>query len=237
MHKTPSIADTNRILVNAAGIEKSYRINTRDIRILKGIDFIVKKGEFVSIMGPSGSGKSTLLYILGCLDRPTAGSYLLDGVDVLNVSDRYLSKLRANRIGFVFQTFNLVPALTLYENVELPFFYSSISPDLAEKRISAAIDKVGLRHRIHHKASELSGGEMQRVAIARALSIEPMLILADEPTGNLDTDTGREILGLFRDLHGQGATIIMVTHDDTVANCADRCVRLKDGRSLSPPPL
>jgi len=217
-------------LIAAAGIGKKYRIGSTFIQVLGGIDFYVEKGEFVAVMGPSGSGKSTLLHILGCLDRPTSGSYRLNNEDVLNASDRVLSRIRANHIGFVFQTFNLVPALNLYENVELPFFYSSVESRTARQRIIDAVKQVGLEDRMGHKPSELSGGEMQRVAIARALAIQPKLILADEPTGNLDSGTSLEILDLFRDLHSRGATIVMVTHDREVASCAQKRIILKDGK-------
>jgi ABC-type lipoprotein export system ATPase subunit len=216
-------------LINAVGMSREYRIGTRVIPVLNGIDFAVKKGEFVAVMGPSGSGKSTLLHILGCLDRPSAGMYRFDGMDVLSASDRELSRIRANYIGFVFQTFNLIPALSVYENIELPFLYSFSDTTHADKRILEAVDQVGLEKRINHRPAELSGGEMQRVAIARALSISPKLILADEPTGNLDTETGRGILALFENLHHQGATIVMITHDSSVADRAQRCIHLKDG--------
>ena len=216
-------------LIDAVGIGKEYCIGNRTIAVLNHVDFSVKKGEFVAVMGPSGSGKSTLLHILGCLDRPSVGTYRFDGKDVLGASDRELSRYRAEYIGFVFQTFNLVSALNIYENVELPFLYSSRRASLAHKRITEAIDQVGLGKRMNHKPSELSGGEMQRVAIARAISIEPKLILADEPTGNLDTITGGEILELFKKLHQEGATIIMVTHDRSVADSAQRCVQLVNG--------
>jgi len=217
-------------LIDAVGIGKEYCIGSRTIAVLNNVDFSVKKGEFVAVMGPSGSGKSTLLHILGCLDRPSAGTYRFDDRNVLSASDRELSRLRAEYIGFVFQTFNLVSALNIYENVELPFLYSSRRASLAHKRITEAIDQVGLEKRMNHKPAELSGGEMQRVAIARAISIEPKLILADEPTGNLDTGTGAEILELFRKLHQQGATIVMVTHDRSVADSAQRCIQLVDGK-------
>ncbi len=217
-------------LIAATGIEKKYRIGSAFIQVLSGIDFYVGKGEFVAVMGPSGSGKSTLLHILGCLDRPTSGSYRLDSEDVLNASDRVLSRIRANHIGFVFQTFNLVPALNLFENVELPFFYSSVETRMARQRTIDAVRQVGLEERMDHRPSELSGGEMQRVAIARALAIQPKLILADEPTGNLDSNTSLEILDLFRDLHSRGATIVMVTHDREVASCAQKRIILKDGK-------
>jgi ABC-type lipoprotein export system ATPase subunit len=217
-------------LIAAAGIGKKYCIGSTFIQVLSGIDLYVEKGEFVAVMGPSGSGKSTLLHILGCLDCPTSGSYRLDNEDVLNASDRVLSRIRANHIGFVFQTFNLVPALNLFENVELPFLYSSVESRTARQRIIDAVKQVGLEDRMGHKPSELSGGEMQRVAIARALAIQPKLILADEPTGNLDSGTSWEILDLFRDLHSRGATIVMVTHDREVASCAQKRIILKDGK-------
>lgn len=196
---------------------------------MKHVNLIVEQGEFVAIMGPSGSGKSTLLHILGCLEHPTSGAYRFNGQDVLNASDRELSHLRAEHIGFVFQTFNLVPTLSIYENIELPFLYRSTHKSLAEHRVAAAVIQVGLDNRMAHKPSELSGGERQRAAIARAISIHPKLILADEPTGNLDSKTGGEVLSLFKNLNRKGATIVMVTHDQNVANHAGRCIHLKDG--------
>jgi putative ABC transport system ATP-binding protein len=183
-------------------------------------------------MGPSGSGKSTLLYILGCLDRPTSGTYLLEGRDVSQASDKELSRLRANQIGFVFQTFNLLPHLSLVENVALPFLYSALDDQTAKERVMSAIQRVGLADRLTHRPTELSGGEMQRVAIARALAIEPNLILADEPTGNLDSKTSLEILALFQRLNESGSTIVMVTHDREVASYAQRVLLLKDGKFI-----
>lgn len=218
------------VLINAIGIGKKFDIGPTTLSVLGKIDFSVKKGEFVAVMGPSGSGKSTLLHILGCLDRPSSGSYHFGGHDVLRATDRQLSRLRAETIGFVFQTFNLIPALNVYENVELPFLYRSIRAQLVKQKVFEAIDLVGLKKRVMHKPSELSGGEMQRVAIARAISIQPKLILADEPTGNLDTETGSEIMGLFKELHHQGATIVMVSHDQTVADSAQRTIHLIDGK-------
>ncbi len=225
-HGTPG-----NYLIDVVGLNRKYQIGSRTIPVLTDIDFPVKKGEFVTVMGPSGSGKSTLLHILGCLDRPSGGTYRFDGLDVLSASDRKLSHIRANDIGFVFQTFNLIPSLSVYENVELPFLYSLVRADDADKRIIDAIRQVGLEKRMNHRPAELSGGEMQRVAIARALSISPKLILADEPTGNLDSETGKEILALFESLHKQGATIVMVTHDPSVADCAQRCVHIVDGKT------
>ncbi len=219
-------------LIEGSGIHKEYTLGSSLILALKGIDIYIDKGESVAIMGPSGSGKSTLLHIIGCLERPTSGSYSLDGSDVFKASDRELSNIRANHIGFVFQTFNLLPQLNVFENVELPFLYSSLEDRFTKKRILSAIEQVGLMDRLNHRPSELSGGEMQRVAIARALAIEPYLILADEPTGNLDTETSMEILELFKNLNDNGATILMVTHDHEVASNAQRTMTLKDGRFI-----
>jgi ABC-type lipoprotein export system ATPase subunit len=216
-------------LIEMQGIVKTFRMGAQRIQVLKKINFRVHRGEFISIMGPSGSGKSTLLHLLGCLSSPTAGSYHLDGVNVLDASDRVLSNIRANHIGFVFQTFNLLNTLDVFENVELPFLYRSHSDKMARDRALKAIERVGLYHRINHKPAELSGGEMQRVAIARALCIEPKIVLADEPTGNLDSRTGQEILKLFQDLNQSGTTIIMVSHDSGVASYSQRILHLQDG--------
>lgn len=218
-----------RDLIETKGLRKEYRMGSTTLHVLKGVDFFVKTGEFVAVMGASGSGKSTLLHILGCLDRPDSGSYLFRGKDVLSASDMDLSRIRATQIGFVFQTFNLLPELNVLENVELPFLYSpSARPDIGAC-VARAIEQVGLQDRMRHRPSELSGGEMQRVAIARAIVIDPALVLADEPTGNLDSGTGREILALFQDLHARGATIVIVTHDRSVASHAQRMVMLRDG--------
>ncbi|OGP60641.1 MAG: macrolide ABC transporter ATP-binding protein [Deltaproteobacteria bacterium RBG_13_49_15] len=218
------------MLIEAKDLFKRYPTGRVSVDALKGIDFFADEGEFVAVMGPSGSGKSTLLYILGCLELPTSGFYRFDGMDVLTASDNALSQIRADAIGFIFQTFNLVSTLTLYENVELPFYYSRKPEKAKPQRIAEAIERVGLKDRIRHRPSELSGGEMQRVAIARALAVRPKLILADEPTGNLDSKTGKEILGLFSEMHSEGATIVMVTHDIAVAHYANRTVSLKDGK-------
>ncbi len=219
-------------LINASGIGKKFDIGSTALTVLGEIDLTVKTGEFVAIMGPSGSGKSTLLHILGCLDRPSSGRYYFSGQDVLHASDRQLSRIRSETIGFVFQTFNLIPSLNVYENVELPFLYQSMQAKRVKQKVTEAIDLVGLKPRVMHKPSELSGGEMQRVAIARAISIQPKLILADEPTGNLDTETGNDIMELFKDLHNLGATVVMVTHNQTVADFAQRTIQLVDGRIL-----
>ncbi len=216
-------------LVHATGLKKEYIVGTSPVPVLKSIDISVNMGEFVAIMGSSGSGKSTLMHILGCLDRPTAGKYLFNGIDVLNTSDNALSQLRAKNIGFIFQTFNLLADLNVYENVELPFHYSGLKSKQIKASVMRSVEEVNLRHRVKHKPSELSGGEMQRVAIARALAIEPKLILADEPTGNLDSEISTEILKLFKMIHAQGATIIIVTHDREVASQAQKIKRIKDG--------
>lgn len=219
-------------LIEVSALSKEFHIGPSLIQALKDVDLYVDRGEFLAIMGPSGSGKSTLLHILGCLDRPTSGTYRLDSRDVSMASDKQLSAIRANHIGFVFQTFNLLPQLNLFENVELPFLYSSDHHGSMQERVMHAIEQVGLLDRIDHKPAQLSGGEMQRAAIARALAIEPTLMLADEPTGNVDTETSREILHLFQQLHDDGATIVMVTHDHDVASYAQKTMTLRDGQFL-----
>lgn len=211
----------------ARDITKTYYLKDRELPIVKGISFHIKKTEFVSIMGPSGSGKSTCLHILGCLDRPTAGSLILDGLAVEKMSDSQLAKIRNGKIGFVFQSFNLLPRATALQNTELPLIYAGAKN--RQKRCMEALDRVGLAHRFHHKPSELSGGEQQRVAIARALVNNPSFILADEPTGNLDSKVGMEILDIFKSLHRQGITLLMITHDRNVAEHSDRIIHIKDG--------
>jgi ABC-type lipoprotein export system ATPase subunit len=217
-------------LVELTDVCKSYPIAGSRVAVLKSVDLSVRRGEFVAVMGRSGSGKSTLLHILGCLDRPDSGAYFLDGRDMLCATDAALSRTRAHHIGFVFQTFNLIHNLDVYENVELPFLYSIEQNGDPGPRIKAAIEKVGLAGRINHKPYQLSGGEMQRAAIARAVAVDPKLVLADEPTGNLDFANGRGILSLFQSLNAGGATILMVTHDREVAAHAGRVVVLNDGR-------
>jgi len=216
-------------LVHLTDISKSYSIGPVTVPVLKNVALIVNNGEFVAVMGPSGSGKSTLLNILGCLDSPDSGSYLLKGRNMLNTSDSELSHARAQHIGFVFQTYNLIHSLDVFENVELPFLYSAKENGDFRSRIEMAIEQVGLSERTAHKPYQLSGGEMQRAAIARAIGVDPTLILADEPTGNLDSTTGDEILRLFQALNARGATIIMVTHDENVAAYASRVIVLNDG--------
>jgi putative ABC transport system ATP-binding protein len=212
------------------GVTKSYGQGDARVEVLHGLDLEVRDGEFVAIMGPSGSGKSTLLNILGCLDRPTGGAYLLDGEDVARLSDDKLSLIRNGRIGFVFQSYNLIAQLTVLENVKVPLLYRGRGHGGGAQRAHDLLRTVGLSHRLGHRPSQLSGGECQRVAIARALVNDPILILADEPTGNLDTKTGAEVLELLEGLHREGRTIVLITHDLAVAKRAQRTVRLQDGR-------
>lgn len=218
-------------LLELKGISKEYRSGRGTVKALSDINLSVKRGEFVSIMGPSGSGKSTLLNVIGCLDRPSAGEYFLDGMKVDRVSDDKLSEIRNRYIGFVFQNFHLLQGLDALGNVELPLIYRGIGSAERKRRAKEALDAVGLSDRIHHRPSELSGGEQQRVAIARALVQEPLLVLADEPTGSLDSRTGRAIMELFQKLNAErGITVVMVTHDRDMASYGRRIVRLLDGR-------
>jgi len=203
-----------------------------EVRVLRGVDLDIARGEFVSIMAPSGMGKSTMMNIIGCLDRPTGGKYLLDGVEVAGMNDDDLSRTRNKKIGFVFQSFNLLPMTSALENVELPLIYSPDEMDIAAKA-RAALEAVGLGDRVSHLPSELSGGQQQRVAIARALVNDPALILADEPTGNLDTASSDEVMAIFKWLHAGGRTVILVTHEPEVAEQADRIIRMKDGQVVS----
>jgi len=221
-------------VIDAKDLVREYPMGEGTVRALAGVDLRVAEGEFVALVGSSGSGKSTLLGILGCLDSPTAGTYLLDGQAVEHLDETALARVRNRRIGFVFQSFNLLPRLRADENVALPLRYAGLAKSERLARAREILDQVGLGDRVDHTPMELSGGQCQRVAIARALATDPRLILADEPTGNLDSKTGDEILGLFRSLHGQGRTIVMVTHDDAVAATADRRVSLADGRVVSP---
>ncbi|MCS5489253.1 MULTISPECIES: ABC transporter ATP-binding protein [Algoriphagus] len=210
-------------------INKTYKMGAEIIQALKSISITVDRGEYVAFMGPSGSGKSTLMNIIGCLDTPTAGTYILNNKDVSDMSENELAEIRNKEIGFVFQTFNLLPRATCLENVALPLVYAGYSREEREEMAFKALDNVGLGDRTKHRPNELSGGQRQRVAIARALVNDPSIILADEPTGNLDTKTSYDIMELFHELHSKGNTIIMVTHEDDIAHYAHRVVRLRDG--------
>jgi putative ABC transport system ATP-binding protein len=218
-----------RPIVHFDDVRKSYRMGPNTVEALRGISFKVMPGEFISIMGPSGCGKSTLLNLLGCLDRPTSGRYFLGGDDVSRMEDDLLSMVRGARLGFIFQSYNLIQQLTVVENIEVPLYYRDEPEDRCRARAVELAKLVGLGDRIDHKPFELSGGQQQRVAIARALVNDPLVLLADEPTGNLDSKSGREILDVFKELHRQGKTLILVTHDSNVAQLADRAIRLKDG--------
>jgi putative ABC transport system ATP-binding protein len=216
-------------LIRLEGVTKTYDAGELAVQALRGVELTVEKGQMVAIIGPSGSGKSTLMHILGCLDAPTAGSYWLDAQDVAAMSSFQLASVRNRKIGFVFQTFNLLPKASLLRNVELPMLYGGIGSAERKERAQGALRKVGLAERAKHRPPELSGGQRQRAAIARALVMSPSLILADEPTGNLDSKTGFEILELFQEMHARGETIVIVTHDPRIAALCQRVVRIVDG--------
>jgi len=217
------------MLIKVDNLTKIYKMGDVEVHALRGISFSVEKQEFLSIMGQSGSGKSTLMDILGCLSKPTSGRYYLEDVDVSTMSDNQLAEVRNKKIGFVFQSFNLLPRTTAIHNVELPMIYSGIGRRERRRRSMAALEAVGLADRVHHKSNELSGGQIQRVAIARALVNEPSIIFADEPTGNLDTRSGEEVMSIFDRLNNEGNSIIMVTHEKNIAEHAQRIIYLKDG--------
>ncbi|MGL6198555.1 MAG: ABC transporter ATP-binding protein [Lachnospiraceae bacterium] len=210
-------------------VSKIYQIGGEEVHALNHASMQIDKGEFVSIVGPSGSGKSTMMNIIGCLDMADQGTYSLDGQPISDYSETELAKIRNKKIGFIFQNFNLIGKMTAYENVELPLIYQRISKNERKKRVNEALERVDLLHRKGHKPTELSGGQQQRVAIARAIASEPSLFLADEPTGNLDSKTGKEIMNLFHELHEQGNTIVLITHDNVIASQAARSIRILDG--------
>jgi putative ABC transport system ATP-binding protein len=216
-------------IIHLEGIEKAYYMGNQAIPVLKGISLDIFKNEYVALMGPSGSGKSTLMNILGCLDSPTGGKYILNGKDVSKMPDDDLAEVRNTEIGFVFQQFNLLPRLSAAENVALPLIYAGVSKKIRHERALEALDKVGLASRSHHKSNELSGGQIQRVAIARALVNNPSILLADEPTGNLDSKTSVEVMQIFGKIQEAGNTVILVTHEEDIAAYAHRVVRLRDG--------
>jgi putative ABC transport system ATP-binding protein len=216
-------------IVQLKNVRKTYQMGSVTVEALRGVSFDIQPGDYISIMGPSGCGKSTMLNLLGCLDRPTSGHYYLGSEDVSQMSDDALSSVRGARLGFVFQSYNLIQQLTVVENIEVPLYYQDRPEEESRERACKLAERVGLGTRLHHKPFELSGGQQQRVAIARALVNDPLVILADEPTGNLDSTSGRDILQLFDELHTQGKTLILVTHDPSVGDRSHRKIRLKDG--------
>lgn len=224
-------------MIKVENLGKVYQPGAHPVVALADVNMTVRPGEFLAVMGPSGSGKSTLMNLLGCLDTPTSGTYRLDGMEVSGISDTELARIRNRKIGFVFQTFNLLPRMSAMRNVELPMIYAGVAPRERVRRAAEALEKVGLAERMRHKPSELSGGQVQRVAIARALVNNPAIILADEPTGNLDTRSGQEIMAIFQELNRGGATIVLVTHEREIALHTSRIVLFRDGRLVGDEPV
>lgn len=216
-------------ILDMKDIIKTYRMGDEDQVVLKGVNLEVHKGEFISILGPSGSGKSTMMNIIGCLDTPTSGTYILDGRNISDQSQKQLARIRSKEIGFIFQSFQLLPRLNARENVELPLIYAHVSPVERRQRAEEMLRRVGLEEKMFHKPNQLSGGQQQRVAIARALANHPTILLADEPTGALDQNTGKQVMGLFKELNEEGHTIIMITHDVNIAKYTNRIVKILDG--------
>ena len=226
---TSDITPSREVIIELRDLQKIYTMGDNRVHALAGISATFRRGEFWAIMGSSGSGKSTMLNLLGCLDRPTEGSYELEGKNVSQLSDDSLSEIRLRRIGFIFQSFNLIAQMTVQENIELPLFYQGWDPEKSQARSAELAQRVGLGERLTHRPTELSGGQQQRVAVARALANDPAILLADEPTGNLDSATGDQIMELLGDLHRSGVTIIMVTHEDEIANHASHQMHMRDG--------
>lgn len=224
-------------LIEIQDVFKIYPSAEDEVKALRGINITVGKGEFVAVVGSSGSGKSTMMNILGCLDVPTSGSYLLDGQDVSHFTDDELSEIRNKKIGFIFQGFHLIPGLSALENVELPLLYRGVSRHERREAAVEALTRMGLETRLHHRPNQMSGGQQQRVAIARAIVGKPPIILADEPTGNLDQKTGAEVMSLLKELHQEGKTIVLITHDQKVAACAQRIIEISDGQAVQEPEL
>ncbi|MBK9964181.1 MAG: ABC transporter ATP-binding protein [Holophagales bacterium] len=223
-------------MIEMAGIRKVYDTGKVQVEALKGIDLRIEKGEFVAIVGPSGSGKSTLMNLVGCLDTPSGGDYFIGGEKVAGLMRDQLADVRNRRVGFVFQAFNLLPQISAFENVEMPLVFGGVPPKARRAKVAGLLERVGLGDRMDHKPTELSGGQMQRVAIARALAMDPDIVLADEPTGNLDTTSGTDIMGVFLDLWKQGSTLVVITHDLALARRASRIVEIRDGRIVSDRP-
>ncbi|MBC7117240.1 MAG: ABC transporter ATP-binding protein [Pseudothermotoga sp.] len=220
-------------MIRVENVKKIYRMGDNEVRALDGVSLVVEEGEFLIVMGPSGSGKTTLLHLMGCLDKPTEGEIYIASTPVSKLNDPQLAKIRNKMVGFVFQQFNLLPRLTALENVELPMIYAGVPKAARRRKAKELLELVGLGDRLHHRPTQLSGGQMQRVAIARALANDPVVLLADEPTGNLDSKSGEEILKIFSGLNKRGQTIVIVTHDPEVARHGDRIVRMRDGKILS----